>query len=129
MVRSIKSYKEIKIWQKGDLVFDMVCEDVERWPNTKVANIISYQVLKSSGSISANVAEGYGRGTPGEFEQFLRYSRGSSAETDNWLYKAKKRNLISEKRYGQYESLLEEINKMIGSFIRKLRAQPRKRTR
>lgn len=129
MVRSVKSYKEIKIWQKGDLVFDMVCEDVERWPNTKVANVISYQVLKSSGSISANVAEGYGRGTPGEFEQFLRYSRGSSAETDNWLYKAKKRNLISEKRYGQYEDLLEEINKMIGSFIRKLRIQTKKRTR
>ena len=128
-MRSVKNYKEIKIWQKGDLVFDMVCEDVERWPNTKVANIISYQVLKSSGSISANVAEGYGRGTPGEFEQFLRYSRGSSAETDNWLYKTKKRNLISEKRYGQYESLLEEINKMIGSFIRKPRTQPRKRTR
>lgn len=128
-MKSIKSYKEIKIWQKGDLVFDMVCEDVERWPNTKVANIISYQVLKSSGSISANVAEGYGRGTPGEFEQFLRYSRGSSAETDNWLYKAKKRNLISEKRYGRYEGLLEEINKMIGSFIRKLRIQPKKRTR
>lgn len=128
-MKSIKSYKEIKIWQKGDLVFDMVCEDMERWPNTKVANVIGYQVLKSSGSISANVAEGYGRGTPGEFEQFLRYSRGSSAETDNWLYKAKKRNLISEKRYGQYESLLEEINKMIGSFIRKLRAQPKRKTR
>ena len=105
-----KSYKNLKIWQKADLVLDMVCEDIKNWPNDKVANSISYQVLDSTGSISANIAEGYGRGGPREFEQFLRYSRGSCAETDNWLFKAQKRNFITDSRYKSYEKLMEELN-------------------
>ncbi len=119
----VKDYKNLKVWQKADLVFDMVCEDIKKWSNNKIANAIVYQLLDSTGSISANISEGYGRGRPKEFEQFLRYSRGSSAETDNWLFKASKQRLISEERYSEYMRLLEEINKMIGSFISKLRKQ------
>ncbi|OYD13720.1 hypothetical protein CH333_10320 [candidate division WOR-3 bacterium JGI_Cruoil_03_44_89] len=76
--------------------------------------------------MSANIAEGYGRGTPGEFQQFLRYSRGSSAEADNWLFKATRQNLISRERYGEYQELFERLNKMIGSFIGKLRTQSKR---
>lgn len=105
----------------------MVCSDVRSWPNDKIANSISYQLLDSCGSVSANVAEGYGRGGPGEFEQFLRYARGSSAETDNWLFKAKKQNLITDTRYQEYSDLLLEVNKMISSFISKLRVQAKRK--
>ena len=123
-----KNYKDLIIWQKADLVFDMVCEDIKRWSDNKIANSIAYHLLDCAGSISANIAEGYGRGMPGEFEQFLRYSRGSSAQTDNWLFKAKKQSLITQQRYNQYTGLLTEINKMTGSFMHKLRAQSRKKT-
>jgi four helix bundle protein len=122
-----KDHKDLKIWQRADLIFDMICEDIKKWPNNRVANAIAYQVINSGGSISANIAEGYGRGIPGEFEQFLRYSRGSAAESDNWLFKAKKLKLISEKRYNEYRALFEEENKMIGSFIHRLRTQSRKK--
>ena len=105
----------------------LVCDDVESWPNSKTANCISYQLLNSVGSISANVAEGYGRGRPGEFEQFLRYARGSNAETDNWLHKSKKRQLITENRYKEYSFIIDEVNKMIGSFISKLRCQAKRK--
>lgn len=123
-----KDYKDLIIWQKADLIFDMVCEDIKRWPNGKVTNSIAYQLLDCAGSISANIAEGYGRGIPGEFEQFLRYSGGSIAQTDNRLFKAKKQALITQQRYNQYTALLTEINKMAGSFMHKLRAQPRRKT-
>jgi len=121
-----KSYKNLKIWQKADKIFDMICEDVKKWPNNKIANAISYQLLDSGSSMSSNITEGYGRGGPREFEQFLRYSRGSMAETDNWLFKSLKRGLISEKRYHEYEGEFEELNKMIASFISKLRKQSKR---
>ncbi|MCX6357147.1 MAG: four helix bundle protein [Candidatus Aureabacteria bacterium] len=104
----------------------MVYEDISKWPNNRVSNSICYQLLRSAGSIGANIAEGYGRGTPGEFEQFLRYSRGSAAETDNWLCNASKAGLITDSRYREYESIFTEINKMIGAFISKLRMQSRR---
>jgi len=122
-----KDYKNLEIWQIADKIFDMICEDVKKWPNTPVARSISYQVLDSGGSISSNIAEGYGRGTPREFEQFLRYSRGSSAESDNWLFKATKQSLISMERYKEYQNLFGRLNKMTGSFIRKLRMQSKRK--
>lgn len=126
-MQKTKSYQDLRVWQKADLIFDMVCEDVKKWPRDKIADSISYQLLDSSGSISANIAEGYGRGFPGEFEQFLRYSRGSLEETDNWLYKAMKRKFISQERYDKYHYIFITIKKMISSFINKLRLQPRKK--
>lgn len=122
-----KFFKNLIIWQKGQEIFGMVCEDVKKWPNDKIANAISYQILDSSGSISANVAEGYGRGGPREFEQFLRYSRGSTTETEDWMFKAMTQGLITAERYNKYELICTEENKMISSFINKVRGQ-KKRT-
>ena len=36
-----KTYKKLKIWQKADKIFEMICEDVGKWPNNKIANAIS----------------------------------------------------------------------------------------
>lgn len=126
MVNDRKTFKDLIIWQKGQQIFEMVCEDVKKWPKSKTANAISYQVLDSSGSIGANVAEGYGRGGPREFEQFLRYSRGSTTETMDWMYKSMRQGLVSEKRYNEYETTCTEENKMISGFINKVRSQEKR---
>jgi len=118
-----KSYKYLIIWQRAQELFEMVCEDTKKWPKTIIANTIAAQLARSMRSISTNVAEGYGRGGPKEFEQFFRYARGSLAESDNWLYKAMREELISELRYSEYCSKMEEVSKMTASFINKLRLQ------
>jgi len=126
-MESQKSFRDLKIWHKADIIFDMVCRDIRRWPSDKIANSIAYQLIRAAGSIGANIAEGYGRGLPGEFEQFLRYARGSAAETDNWLNNALKADLITGARYEEYTVIFREMSKMIGSFIGKLRLQPHKK--
>lgn len=119
-----KDYRKLLIWQKAHEIFKMVCEDVRSWPNhNPVAKSISYQLLDSAGSMGANIAEGYGRGGPKEFDQFLRYSRGSSAETDNWLYEAMSNSLITSARYNQYQTKFIEFHKMLAAFVYKLRNQ------
>lgn len=122
-MRTNKSYKDIVIWQKAQQVFEMVCKDIKKWPRSPITNSIAYQLIDSAGSISSNIAEGYGRGGPREFEQFFRYSRGSCAETDNWLYKSLQQNLITSSRYKEYVSLFDELYKMSASFINRLRQQ------
>lgn len=42
---------------------------------------IARQLIRSAGSISANIEEGYGRGYEKEYSRFLRISRGSARET------------------------------------------------
>ena len=121
-----KSFKDLIIWQKGQMIFEMVCDDVKKWSNNSISSSIAYQLIASSGSISSNIAEGYGRGSPKEFEQFLRFSRGSCAETDNWIYKATQQRLINQSRYQEYQSIIQEIYKMTASFVNRLRNQKKR---
>lgn len=126
---SKRSFKDLKIWQLSEEIFEMICEDVKKWPKTKVASAISYQLLDSGGSMGGNIAEGYGRGGPREFEQFTRYARGSMAETDSWLYKAMRQKLITQVRYGEYGEKFEQWQKMAASLIYKLRGQSKRKSR
>lgn len=121
-----KSYQDLLIWKKADEIYDMVCEDVKKWPHDSIANSLRYQLLDSAASVSSNIAEGYGRGSPREFEQFIRVSRGSLSESDNWLFKAKKQDLISERRYLQYVDCFEEWKRMVAAFVNALRKQSKR---
>ncbi|MBS4044480.1 MAG: four helix bundle protein [Chitinophagaceae bacterium] len=55
---------------------------------------IGKQVARSEDSISANIAEGYGRHYFKESKQFYFFARGSIQETKSWLGKCERRNLI-----------------------------------
>jgi four helix bundle protein len=125
-METVKSFKDLKVWQKARTLFTMAYADVGAWPRERGRQVLSYQLLRSAGSIGANISEGYGRGSPGEFEQFLRYARGSAAETDNWLCFACEAGLISKERYEEYSGLVLDINKMSGAFIAKLRLQEKR---
>lgn len=119
-----KTYKDLIVWQKADELYHLVADDVEKFPKNLVAWRISIQLLDSAGSISTNIAEGYGRGGSREFRQYFRQARGSLIETDNWLYKASKRGLIPEMKYGQvYSPLIEEVGKLITTWMGKLASQ------
>lgn len=67
-----KSFKDLILWQKADLLYHNIADDVSKFPKSKVADTLGYQLLDAVGSISANISEGYGRGGSKEFRQFLR---------------------------------------------------------
>jgi four helix bundle protein len=55
-----------------------------------VGKEIARQLVRSVGSISANIDEGFGRGMErAEYVQFLRYALGSARETRSWYYKTR----------------------------------------
>jgi four helix bundle protein len=80
------------------------------------------QITNSADSISANIAEGYGRYFIKENINFCFYSRGSVLETKNWLVKASSRNLITNEEYGSLISELEIIHKKLNGYIKVLKA-------
>lgn len=73
-------------------------EHIINW-NFLAQDTIGKQMIRSSDSIAANIAEGYGRYFFKENRQFCFYSRGSILETKTWLKKAKNRNLITDEQY------------------------------
>ncbi|MEW6096941.1 MAG: four helix bundle protein [bacterium] len=75
------------MWQMGMTLFEMVVKDVELFPKTEAGRIIANQILRSVSSITANIAEGYGRRKGKEFAHYLYIARGSTNETIDWYEK------------------------------------------
>ena len=80
-----KTYKDLLFWQSAFQVSKEVIELLSILPKCKELDVISYQILRSSTSVGANIAEGYGRYGPKESQRFLQISLGSANETEYWL--------------------------------------------
>lgn len=78
---------------------------------------IGIQISKSADSISANLAEGFGRYYKKEKIRFYRYSTGAAWETREWLIKAKQRGLIPDGRADALIAGVEELPKMVNRLI------------
>jgi len=107
---------DLDVYKTGEQLSDMVWEDFDSWPE-KAQRTIEYQIIRSSDSISINIAEGYGRYTPADRRNFYRYSRGSFEETKGWLFKASKRRIIDELRMKEYQSVIDELGPKLNAFI------------
>lgn len=94
---------------------------MEGFPKKKAADIIANQILRSSGSTSANIAEGHGRHKGREYEHYLIIARGSLTETENWLIKCKDLGYLSKDIFEKRERVLDEVLRMLNSLIGKIR--------
>jgi len=78
---------------------------------------VGKQLARSVDSISANIAEGFGRFHKKDRIKFYYNARGSVFEAQCWLKKAKDRDLIIDKEFeeilGELRQLPKEINQLI----------------
>ena len=79
---------------------------------------LTSQVRRSSVSIAANIAEGYGRESRGSFVQFLRISQGSLKETETHLLLAERVGLVKRKQIAGALEKADELGRMLRSLIR-----------
>lgn len=81
----ICTYKDLKFWQTAKQTSLFIASLIRKLPNERVFWIISDQVLRSSFSVGANIAEGFGRFKGKEYQRFLLIALGSANETEYWL--------------------------------------------
>ncbi|RZK65645.1 MAG: four helix bundle protein [Pedobacter sp.] len=79
---------------------------------------IGKQICRAADSISANIAEGYGRFHFKENKNFCYYSRGSILETKSFLRKMRHRGLVNEEIYTQLFAKLETVHIKLNAYIK-----------
>jgi len=79
---------------------------------------IGRQYADAVDSISANIAEGFGRHFKKDKINFYRYSKGSLKECFDWNEKAKVRKLINDEQYIYIFNELQKLPKSINSLIK-----------
>ncbi len=82
---------------------------------------IARQLIRSVGSVSANIEEGYGRGFGKEYTHFLRISRGSARESKGWYKKSQ--FLLDESVIQERVASLDYIITMINRTIHTLKSR------
>ncbi|HEC35502.1 MAG TPA: four helix bundle protein [Anaerolineae bacterium] len=85
---------------------------------------VANQLIRSVGSICANIEEGYGRGYGKEYSYFLRVSMGSARESRGWYYRA--RRLLPADVLRSRLVLLDEIIAMLAPNIQRQRQYRRR---
>ncbi|MBA3704446.1 MAG: four helix bundle protein [Bacteroidetes bacterium] len=109
--------ENLDVYNLSNEIADEIWNIVINW-NFLAQDTVGKQIIRSSDSIAANIAEGYGRYFFKENRQFCFYSRGSILETKTWLKKAKSRNLITEEQYTSLFSKLEIIHLKLNAYMK-----------
>ena len=113
----IRIFEDLIVWQKAHKFFLDVVQDVSTFSPGMAGRVIANQVLRSAGSISANIAEGFGRRTGKEYTHYLIVARGSTTETLNWYLKCRDLRLIDSDVFTSRRAMLEEILKMLNRMV------------
>ena len=117
----MKRVYELDVYKLAEALSDMVWHDFDKW-SKKVQNTVGYQIIRSSDSIAANIAEGYGRYTPADRKKFYIYSRGSFEETKSWLRKLTRRKVLSESTTAEYKGIVDKLGPKLNAFINRTKA-------
>lgn len=72
-------------------------------------NTVGQQFVRAVDSISANIAEGFGRFHKRDKVKFYKYAYGSAIEALDWNQKSKVRSLIKEEEYTYILNGVKEI--------------------
>jgi four helix bundle protein len=90
------SFRSLVLWQEARDLSLAVIRAVEKVPRDRAADVLVRQIVASSASIAANIAEGHGRFSKAAYRNHLSIARGSACETDGWLDIMRRTGYISE---------------------------------
>ncbi len=100
--------EKLKAYQVSFSLSNYVWKIVSRWTYFE-KDTVGKQFVRSVDSISANIAEGFGRHYKKDMIKFYYYGLGSVQECKDWNYKCRKRSMVSEAEYVYIKTELEKL--------------------
>jgi four helix bundle protein len=115
----VESHRELLVWQRAIQLSVAIYKLTASFPREELYGLTA-QLRRAGVSIASNIAEGYGRGSRGEYKQFLAIARGSNLEVQTQLVIAKELHFASSASIDTAEALSEEVGKMLTVMLKKL---------
>lgn len=115
MAVAIRSFEDLEVWQVSqDWAVD-VYQITKSFPDEERYGLVP-QMRRSVASISANIAEGFGRRTFNDKKHFYTMAYGSALETKNFIYLAKKLAYIDNNEAIKLLDKGTSVQKLINAF-------------
>ncbi|MFQ5340250.1 MAG: four helix bundle protein [Anaerolineae bacterium] len=119
MAKTVRSYRDLIIWQKAIELAKQVYVLTHKFPKYETYGLAD-QLRRSSVSVASNIAEGQARQHTGEFRQFLYTALGSAAEVDTQCVIAHELDYITTEEAADIEQRIVELRKMTYTLISRL---------
>ena len=110
-------FENLRVYQMSETLADEIWNIVISWDNF-AKNTVGKQIVRAVDSVGANIAEGEGRGTHLDNKRFVRIARGSLQETQHWLRRAYKRNLLTREQIEKLKPLIENLSPSLNAYLR-----------
>lgn len=109
--------EETRVYVQASEFADLVWEDVTRWPDF-ARDTVGKQFVRAADSVSANIAESYGRYHFSDRVNFLYYSRGSLYECKHWVTRAYGRHLYDRANFQRRLAFLQSLAISLNAYIK-----------
>ena len=122
---ALANYRQLRVWQRGIALAKACYTATESFPPAERFGLTS-QIRRAAGSISANIAEGYGRGARGDYIRHVFIARGSVYELDSHIELASQLGFLAVERYENLRRDIGELTAMLTRLAMRLQSLSKK---
>ena len=119
------NFMNLRVYQLSEVLADEIWDIVVNW-NYFEKETVGKQLVKAADSIGANISEGTGRGSFQDNRRFVKIARGSLNETQHWLRRAYKRDLLKEKEVNRLKPIVDELAPKLNPYLKSIGKIPEK---
>jgi four helix bundle protein len=117
----ITKFEDMQVWQDAQNFAVSVYEITKTYPKSEIYGLVS-QMRRASSSISANIAEGFGRQSKKDTAHFYKIANGSLLETKNFIYLSKRLGYIDTSSENSLIKETESLQNQVNAIIRYFKA-------
>ncbi len=115
--KSYLSIDKIEAYNKALTFSNLLWDEVIKFDYFE-KNSVGLQLVRAADSVSANIAEGFGRYHKKDKIKFYQYAKGSALECYDWLLKCKHRKLLNESQLLDHIETVQNLPKLINYLIK-----------
>jgi len=117
------NFEKLRIYKLSEELADEIWTTVIQW-DTFAKDTVGRQIVRSADSVGANIAEGTGRHNFQDNRRFVKIARGSLNETQHFLRRAFKRNLLTSADVKKLKPLVDNLAPQLNSYLKSIGRDP-----
>jgi four helix bundle protein len=118
----MRDFQTLEAWKKGHKLVLSLYKATAEFPKEEQYGLTS-QIRRAGVSVPTNIAEGCGHQSESEFARYLQLAAASATELQYHIILARDLSYLEPERYTELSRAVEEIKKMLTTFIKRVRAR------
>lgn len=114
---AVRDFKDLLVWQTARELRSELYKTAQSLPDIE-RFALATQIRRAACSVTANIAEGFGRFSYQENVQFCRQARGSLCELRDHLTTCADQNYIDSRDFQRLDALAQRVAQLLNGYVR-----------